>query len=94
MNYCCSVCDKEYPYLIFEYNTLVCEKCSIRKNISNSADFDQTEEQAEVLEPAANVDERDVEQLMELIEQIENPRIREDFLSLAQQYLWGEEQEG
>lgn len=92
--YICNVCGGEFQYLIFEYNSIVCEKCSISKNISNCHELDITpieiEEAREKAENAyVEVEERDAEQLFDLIEQIQNPRIREDFLDLAEQYLQG-----
>ncbi|MCB9799340.1 MAG: hypothetical protein H6757_01100 [Candidatus Omnitrophica bacterium] len=87
--YTCNICAGEFAYLIFEYNTIVCEKCSIHKNISNCQDLDTVP--VTLIEPETNfeVQERDAKQLFEIIEQIENPQIREDFRDLAQQYFEG-----
>ncbi len=92
--YTCTVCGGEFAYLIFEYNSLVCEKCSIRKNIKNTEEFDTIAEAADELvslEPEVEASEeiggQDVEQLFELIDKIDNPQLREDFRDLAQQYF-------
>ena len=91
--YTCTVCGGEFAYLIFEYNSLVCEKCSIRKNIKNTEEFDVMAEKAgDFAGPEAEVQEeeiggQDVEELFELIEKISNPQLREDFREMAQQYF-------
>ena len=90
--YLCSTCGSEYPFLIFEYNTVVCEKCSIRKNISNCSDFDGTVNDQEELESGGDDDKElicveDTKQLFAALDQIENPRIRAYFKIVAQQYF-------
>ena len=92
--YTCTVCGGEFSYLIFEYNSLVCEKCSIRKNIKNTEEFDAMAEAAgefssldPEVEEIEEIGGQDVEQLFELIDKIDNPQLREDFRDLAQQYF-------
>ena len=91
--YTCTVCGGEFAYLIFEYNSLVCEKCSIRKNIKNTEEFDvMAEKTKDFSGPEAEAQEeeiggQDVEELFELIEKISNPQLREDFREMAQQYF-------
>lgn len=86
--YTCTVCGNDYPYLIFEYNSLVCEACSIRKNISNCGEL-ESEPVMVIEEEFEDVEEEDAEQLIDLMQRIENPRIREDFLALAEEYIQG-----
>jgi hypothetical protein len=99
--YTCNGCGGDFPYLIFEYNSLVCEKCSIRKNIRNAAEFDavtvalagddpQTEEEEgeEVI-----VKGEDVKEIFTMIERISHPQIRADFMEMAEQYFEGEFEE-
>ena len=91
--YTCTVCGGEFAYLIFEYNSLVCEKCSIRKNIKNTEEFDVMAEKSgelpglETAEQGEEIGGQDVEQLFELIEKINNPQLRDDFREMAQQYF-------
>lgn len=92
--YACNLCNEEFPYLIFEYNSIVCEKCSIHKNIKNCDELTKlaTKLEENPVVPQyeeAKVEDEDIEQLLDLIEQIKNPQIREDFFDLADQYLQG-----
>lgn len=94
--YLCNACGKNNPYLIFEYNQLVCEECSLNKNVSNFKDlnesfFIQEGDANETVEEA--IADEDAENLLSLLESIKNPRIREDFLELAEEYIWGGEEE-
>jgi len=93
--YICNTCGSENPFLIFEYNELVCEKCSFHKNISNCNDlnerFFKVESQDE--EIVNSIGEQDAEELLVLLEGIKHPRIREDFLEIAEQYIWGDDSE-
>jgi DNA-directed RNA polymerase subunit RPC12/RpoP len=84
--YACNLCDKEYPYLIFEYNALVCEKCSIHKNIKNVHEI-PTADLGDEVEEVVEVEENDVQELFGIIELIKNPKIREDFLDIVYDYL-------
>lgn len=101
--YTCNACAGDFPYLIFEYNTLVCEQCSIRKNIKNCDELDQmmaenplfvsetTEMQAEdEVDEGEEIGDSDVTELFELIAKISNPQLRADFKDLAEQYFEGE----
>jgi len=89
--YLCNVCGNEFPYLIFEYNNLVCEACSIRKNITNCHELDEgiPEDfpQEEDVEDEALIDQEDTQQLFETIDQIKNPRLRAYFKIVAEQYF-------
>jgi len=98
--YTCNACNGDFPYLIFEYNTLVCEKCSLRKNIQNCDELDaiMAVQPLITVEPVegSNVDEEevgeeigdeDVTQLFDLIGKITNPQLRADFKDLAEQYF-------
>lgn len=91
--YICNACGKTNPFLIFEYNELVCEECSLHKNISNCRDlnepfFLQAEGECDEAEEE-EIAEEDAENLLSLLENIKNPRIREDFRVLAEEYIWG-----
>jgi len=101
--YTCNACNGDFPYLIFEYNTLVCEKCSLRKNIQNCDELDavmaaqpltdpepETDPNAEAEEEGEEIGDEDVTQLFDLIGKINNPHLRADFKDLAEQYLEGE----
>ena len=89
--YTCHVCHQSFPYLILEYDATVCENCSIKKNISNSGEFDALSESFSDAESEVEVhyvfQDVDAQQLFDAIEKIENPQIREDFLDFAEQYL-------
>ena len=95
--YTCTLCNHQYSYLILEYDIVVCEQCSLIKNFS-AKDLEEfhrmsggkLEEESSLEEEESaqeNIPEKDVVQLMEVIKKIENPRLREDFLSLAEEYL-------
>lgn len=101
--YTCNACNGDFAYLIFEYNTLVCEKCSLRKNIQNCDELDAimaalplsasepaAESDAEDEEEGEEIGDEDVTQLFELLGKITNPQLRADFKDLAEQYLEGE----
>ena len=87
--YLCNSCSGEFTYLIFEYNTIVCENCSIRKNISNCSEFDgiQEAEDGEEEEDKECMDTEDTQQLFDTIDKIKNPRIRAYFKIVAHQYF-------
>lgn len=89
--YTCNLCSNDYPYLIFEYNALVCENCSIHKNIKNADELPAFDCDDIVEEEVIEVEEEDVEELLAMIEQIKNPRIREDFMDIVQEYLGNED---
>lgn len=91
--YLCNMCSGEFPFLIFEYGSVVCEKCSIRKNISNCSELDgKADEEEETVsnetdEDKELFDDQDTKQLLDTLDKIENPRIRAYFKVLAQQYF-------
>ncbi len=97
--YTCNGCGGDFPYLIFEYNSLVCEKCSIRKNIRNAAEFDTVAVELAGDEPQAEEGEavivkgEDVKEIFTMIERISHPQIRADFMEMAEQYFEGEFEE-
>ncbi len=102
--YTCNACSGDFPYLIFEYNTLVCEQCSLRKNIKNCDELDalmaanpltapkpeETVEAVEETDEGEEIGDSDVTELFELIGKISNPHLRADFKDLAEQYFEGE----
>ena len=93
MLYVCNLCGQNYPYLIFEFNSIVCEKCSLHKSIKGCEDLELDTSGLEandpVLEEEVEIElrENDVEQLYSVIDKISNPQIREDFMHMAEEYL-------
>ena len=102
--YTCNACGGDFPFLIFEYNSLVCEACSLHKNIKNCGELEAMMEALPSLEPETAIESEedeledageeigddDVTQLFELIAKITNPHLRADFKDLAAQYFEGE----
>lgn len=90
--YTCNLCGKQNSYLILEYDYVVCESCSISKNLQPQ-DIEAIEamslEEEEVEDEEDEINHQDAEQLIQLIHKIENPRIRQDFMNLAEEYLSG-----
>lgn len=83
--YQCRLCGETFQTLILEFNTLVCEGCSISKNVTNWKEFDKglsTEKREGVI-----IGPGDYQNLICAIMQIENKDIREDFLDAANEYV-------